>query len=326
MIVLVIVVVVVLLGLAAVYGGSPEEGTAPIVIDIAPGASVKEVAAQLEEADLISSPTWFRFYGRATGRARRIQAGQVEIVPGTDAAGIFLLLSSAGVAEKEVTIIEGWTLKDIDAMLVEEEIAAEGEAVALGLDPGLRQAYPFLVEIPEGLDIEGYLFPDTYRVFADATTTEVLSKVLDEFEDRVADRRAEEIAASGRSLFEVVTIASILEREVRHPDDMKMVSDIIRRRLELGMALQMDSTVNYLTGKKTPGISLADREIDSPYNTYKYPGLPAGPICNPGEAAIDAALDPKPNPYLFFLTTPDGEVVYARTNDEHAANKAKYLR
>ncbi len=321
-----IVAIVVLRGLAAIYGGSPEEGAAPVVVDIAPGASVKEVAEQLKEADLISSPMWFRFYGRATGRARRIQAGQAEVVQGTDAATIFSLLSSAGAAEKKVTIIEGWTLKDIDAMLVKEGIATEGEVMALGLDATFRSAYPFLSEIPEGLDIEGYLFPDTYRVFEDATAADVLKKALNEFEDRVMNRRAEEIAESDRPLFEVVTIASILEREVRRPEDMRNVADIIERRLELGMALQMDSTVNYVTGKKTPGISLDDREIDSPYNTYKYPGLPKGPISNPGDAAINAALDPDPNPYLYFLTTADGEVVYARTNEEHAANKVKYLR
>ena len=321
-----IVVIMIVRGLWVTYIASADEGVNPVTIEIATGASVKEVAAQLHNAELLSAPTWFRAYGRMTGRARRIQAGQVMIVPGTNIHDLFAVLSDAGVAERQVTIIEGWTIKDIDAQLAKEGIAAEGEVTTLVHDAAFRSPYQFLTEIPDGLDIEGYAFPDTYRVFVDATARDVLTKALDEFEDRVVEKRADEIAASGRSLFEIITIASILEKEVRRPEDMKMVADIIERRLAIGMALQMDSTVNYVTGKSDPGILLADRDIDSLYNTYRYPGLPRGPISNPGEAAINAALHSDPNPYLFFLTTPDGEVVYARTNDEHAANKAKYLR
>ena len=105
-----------------------------------------------------------------------------------------------------------------------------------------------------------------------------------------------------------------------------MVSDVIRKRLEAGMPLQLDATVNYVTGKSDPGVTLADTQVDSPYNTYRYPGLPIGPISNPGDAAIEAALNPHENPYFYYLTTPDGTVVYARTNEEHALNKARYLK
>jgi UPF0755 protein len=182
---------------------------------------------------------------------------------------------------------------------------------------------------PDHVDLEGYLFPDTYRFAPDATGNKIVDQLLATMEQRLTE--ADAWFAVGKdqefqSMHELLTLASILEREVRQPETMKMVSDIFRKRLEIGMALQADSTVNYITGGDNPSVSLADLEIDSPYNTYKYPGLPPGPISNPGINALTAAAYPQGNDYFYFLTDAQGNVYYATTHDEHVANKNRYLR
>ncbi len=295
-----------------------------VLIDIESGATIRDVKDTLVEANVLKAPMWFLLYGKVTRRV--VRAGRFAVAPGTPIRELYRILSDSNDLEVQITIIEGWTLKDFETHLVSRGLATE-EDVALALsDPVLKTRYNFLQNIPTGVDIEGYLFPDTYRFFAGATVADIVERLLGEFETRVVEGREGEIAQSGHSLHEVVTIASLLEREVQRPEDMAMVADVIRKRLVAGMPLQLDATVNYATGKNDPSVSLADTQVDSPFNTYKYPGLPIGPISNPGDAAYEAALNPQENPYYFYLTTPDGTVVYARTNEEHAQNKARYLR
>lgn len=294
-----------------------------VVIDIGSGATIRDVRDTLTAANVLRAPVWFLLYGKVTNRV--VHAGRFAVAPGTPVRELYQLLTDGTDLELQITMIEGWTLQDLKQHLLSRGLATEAD-VALALsDPALKTRYVFLREIPAGIDLEGYLFPDTYRFFSNATAKDVVDRLLREFETRVVVARESDIAVSGYTLHEVVTIASLLEREVRHPEDMAMVSDVIRKRLEDGMPLQLDATVNYATGKSDPGVSLADTQVDSPYNTYKYTGLPIGPISNPGDAAFDAALNPQENPYYFYLTTPDGTVIYARTNEEHVQNKARYL-
>ena len=313
-------------GLFAVFVGSPDNDAQAQAVTIAPGTSVTGITTQLSELGLLDHPFWFKVYGKVSGKATGLQAGQFTIAPGNSVKRLYAALGSASSDEVTVTILEGWSLQQLDDALVAQGIGAPGEVVALGVDAEFRANWPFLAELPAGLDIEGYVFPETYRVFADATARDVLTKALDTFETRIVEGYAEEMAASDRSLFEIVTIASILEREVQTEQDMRMVADLIERRLALGMPLQMDSTVNYFTGKNDPGVTFTDRDTPSPYNTYLNPGLPIGPISNPSEQAIAAVLNPTPNNYLYFLTDLEGTVYYATTNDEHVVNKNRYLR
>jgi UPF0755 protein len=180
---------------------------------------------------------------------------------------------------------------------------------------------------PAGTSLEGYLFPDTYRLFKKATPGEIVGELAANLERRLEGAGlAEKIAASGHSLHEILTLASIVEREVRSPEDRRLVADIFWRRLAAGLALQADSTVNYATGKSVAAASAEDLKTASRFNTYRYPGLPPGPICNPGLSAIRAVLEPEPNRYWFFLTDDEGQVHYAATFEEHTQNKARYLR
>jgi UPF0755 protein len=148
---------------------------------------------------------------------------------------------------------------------------------------------------------------------------------LNNFDNKLPPELREEIAKQKKTIFEIITMASVIEKEARG-EDMALISDIFWRRIGEGIALQSDATVNYATGKYETQPSLDDLEIDSPYNTYKYRGLPKGPIGNPGLEAIRAAIYPKANNYWYFLHTKDGQTIYSRNFNEHKANKLKYLQ
>lgn len=316
-------VVVIARGAWVVFVGNRYRDQAAVV-DIPDGATVRDVRDLLVNAKLLSAPRWFLLYGKVTDGV--VHAGRFAIAPGTPIRELYRILTEGEDVEVEVTMIEGWTLQDFQNHLVSRELVTEADMRSALSDPSLKARYSFLEGVPNGVDLEGYLFPETYRMFNNASAVDIVGRLLREFETRVVQARGEEIENSGYTLHEVVTIGSMLEREVQRPEDMAMVSDVIRKRLKADMPLQFDATVNYVTGKSDPGVTLADTQVDSPYNTYKYPGLPIGPISNPGDAAIEAALNPQENPYFYYLTTPDGTVVYARTNEEHALNKARYLR
>lgn len=180
-------------------------------------------------------------------------------------------------------------------------------------------------DVSVALPYEGYLFPDTYYIPRDMTFTDLIEHMRKTFEIRIEPYR-DSILASGLSEKEVVTLASIIEREAKDVESMGMVAGILRNRLDAGMPLQVDATFDYLLGKESSELTLDDLAIDSPYNTYDRIGLPPTPISNPGLAAIEAVLYPTQTDYFYYLTGSDGTFHYAKTFDEHRLNKARYLR
>ncbi|MDP3770941.1 MAG: endolytic transglycosylase MltG, partial [bacterium] len=186
--------------------------------------------------------------------------------------------------------------------------------------------FAWLKDKPDFIGLEGYLFPDTYRVYADATVEDIVRKMLENFDRKLTPELREEITKSNRSLHQIVTMASIVEAEIANHDDRPTAAGLLWKRRDRGMLLQVDASVNYVTGKHDPRVSREDTAADSSYNTYKYPGLPRGPIGNPGTSAILAALRPKESPYWFFLTTKDGKTVFSRTLEEHNINVQRHLR
>ena len=234
---------------------------------------------------------------------------------------------------------EGETLRDLQSSLVglgldkaaDDLFVLTGQPAIVGsVDPSvmerLKNEYDFLMNVPDQLGLEGFLFPDTYRLYRDASASDVIHRLLDNFGQKVWLESKTAITSSDRTLFEIVTMASILEREVRGVEDMGLVSDIFWRRLDVGMPLQDDSTVNYATNGDSPSVSYEDTRFDSPFNTYLYRGLPVGPIGNPGVEAIQAAFNPESNTFWYFLTDTEGDVHYARTLQEHNSNKSRYLK
>ncbi len=295
------------------------------IITVEEGEGFSTVAEDLFNHELIASKFWFKVYGRLTGASGNVQVGDFSLQKGMSYTKIVDTLLLADTEEVTITIPEGFTLDQIGALVVEKFDVSEAEwGVLTGMESPFEE-HEFVVkaEKPDNVDLEGYLFPDTYRFFADATGEEIVQKLLNTMQTRFEENDLE--LPEGMTIHEMLTLASILEREVRSPEDKAIVADLFLRRLEIGMALQADSTVNYVTGRDTPSISLADRDIDSLYNTYLYPGLPPGPISNPGLDSLKAVAKPTPNSYYYFLTTPEGEVIYAISHDEHVRNKELYL-
>ncbi len=299
-----------------------------INFEVKQGEGVNQISQNLFDENLIRSKFYFEAYVWQQGLERNFIAGVHELAANMNIKQITGKLTNPGDSEVSITIIEGWNNKEIADYLEHSKLTTQNNFLNL-VGKNLSRfvdEYSFLADKPISADLEGYLFPDTYRVFKNSTEEEIIKKMLDNFERKFTPKMRIDIKAQDKSIFEIITLASIIEKEVRTPEDMKMVADIFYKRLEAGIALQSDATVNYVTGKGLIQPSLADLEIESPYNTYKHRGLTPTPISNPGLNAIMAAIYPKSNPYYYFLTTKDtGEVIYSVDYDEHLENKAKYL-
>jgi UPF0755 protein len=247
-------------------------------------------------------------------------------------------------AEVQLTIIEGWTLAQMGNKFEEAGLFSAEEFVQVANDYEPNR-YP-LIQKPNNTSLEGYLFPDTYRFAKSSTPEQVIDKMLENFSRRVASLGIESANSnfvipgyenlkltggdgiSGMSLYDVITLASIIEREsggggpMPLAEERGLIAGVFYNRLMIGQALESDATVNYITGKSTPGISLRDTEIDSPYNTYKFVGLPPGPIGAPSLGSIQAALKPIKSDFLYFLhKQPSGEVVFSKTFADHIRAK-----
>jgi len=326
-------------GLVLIY--FPGEGGKAVNFEIKEGIGVNQISRNLYDEGLIKNKFIFETYIWARQLENKIQAGEHELNTGMNMQTIVNKLTS-GVSlnkEKNITFIEGWNLRDIRNYLEEQGIKEVGDLYALAgfpavdyntvLDLPTRKdfsgEFEFLESKPKNLSLEGYLFPDTYRIYKDASIEDIIYKALDNFDNKLSEDLRAEIRKQSKTIHEVITLASIVEREARGEENKKIVADIFLKRLKAGMPLQSDATVNYITQKQDLRPSLQDTKIDSFYNTYKYKGLPMGPICNPGLESIEAVIYPKTNDYWYFLTTPEGEFIYSKTHDEHVANKQKYL-
>jgi len=231
--------------------------------------------------------------------------------------------------EVQVTIIEGLTIEEIADEFVASGLIAAPEEFTLAATNQVsrfKSQFDFLNSLPDGQSLEGYLFPDTYRFFQDATVDQIILALLRNFDSKLDTAARQAIERSGKTVHEVVILASIVEREVRSPEEMQVVAGLFQNRLDIGMLLQADSTIGYVTKSGRDRSTFADLEIDSPYNTYKNAGLPPGPISNPGLNALNAAVNPADTDYLFFLTNrTSGQVYYGKTLEEHNRNRQRYL-
>lgn len=314
--------------------------TESVSVVIAPGMTVRDVAHMLAEQQIIDSERMLVRYLVWKKLDTKIQHGTITFDPPHTIARIAARLSvSSAASEDEIRILPGWNLHDIAAYVEERGIASTQEffdvvgtpasfSYADSIDFGTAQQPALLAGKPMGLSLEGYLRPDTFRIFPSSTVQDIVKKLLLARQDQFTVEMYQDIQRQRKNIHDILTMASILEREVRTPEDRRLVSDLFWRRYTVGMGLQADSTVHYLTG--TDGsvfTSPADRAIDSQWNTYRYAGLPPGPISNPSLDAIMAAIYPEPNDNWYFLTTLDtGEVKYGRTLEEHNVNVQKFLR
>jgi UPF0755 protein len=301
------------------YSGT---GTGTATVEILPGWSQRRIGTALEEAGVVKSAEAYVERAAKDIRSEQVRPGTYQLrLRMSAAAALAMLLDPAARQVTKVTIPEGLRVtKTLDTLaqkagLDRAQLELATKDPTLGL-PGYAQGNP-----------EGFLFPATYEVDLGDTPVSVLTDMVTKFNGTAHEAGLETGAAAlGLSPQQVVTIASIVQAEGRHVEDFGKIARVIYNRLAAGTALQMDSTVNYLTGKSDPAASGADLQIDSPYNTYKYPGLPPAPICNPGKAALVATLNPPQGNWFFFVTVnPDtGETKFASTAAEHEANVAEF--
>ena len=296
------------------------------IFTIEKGESTKTIAQNLQANKLISSGWAFRLYAKLTGAEAKFVAGNHQLEADLSIRNLIKSLETEKniSKEKNITFIEGWSDQEIAKYLSDKGIAAKDEFLAAAAMNKWQDKYDFLSGV-KAPTIEGFIFPDTYRIFSDASSTAIIKKALDNFDKKLTPEMRSDIRSKNLNLLQVLTLASIVEGEANNSADMKLVADIFFKRIAKGIALQSDATVNYVTGKSLTRPTAADLAIDSPYNTYKYKGLPPGPIGNPGLTAIKAVIYPTPNDYYYFLHTKDGQAVYSKTYDEHLANVAKYL-
>lgn len=303
------------------------DGVEDVIVTVPPGASVTQIGDILVEASVIKSTATFRKVAAKEPAAQSIQPGRYTLKTELPAkTALEMMLDPSSRETLRVTLPEGLTLS-LQWQRIQDSLAEQG--VDLSVDE-LRGAVADGMGLPEWArgQWEGFMFPDTYDLSEPVDAAQIFKAQLAQFNAVAGEISFVDGAAElGMDPFDVVTIASIVEREVNQEEYRSMVSAVIRNRLAVGMPLQMDSTVHYaLQDFTTVSTTAADREVDSPFNTYKYQGLPPTPISNPGKAALSAAVNPADIDSLFFVTVDldTGETLFATTLEEHEANVAVY--
>lgn len=280
------------------------------IITIPEGATLSESAHILKDNAVIRSSDFFKAVVIIMRAEEDMKAGDYFFSErlGTREIASRLVRGFFGLEPVKITIPEGATSYQIAERISREVVSFD------------KETFKMIAR-----EREGYLFPDTYYILPNATVEQVLRAFEENFYART-EPLIPQIGAFGKSLDEVLTMASLIEKEANKKDTRRMIAGILWHRLEIGMPLQVDAVFGYINETKTFHPSFKDLEVDSPYNVYRHKGLPPGPIGNPGLSAIEAALTPIKTDYLFYLTGRDGKMYYARTFKEHVANKWKYLK
>lgn len=288
---------------------------------ITKGDGVRKISANLEKEGIISQDLTFMVYLKLSRLSSSIQAGEYKLSGSMSPLTIADILTKGRVSSKKITIPEGWTIDDISTYLEKQGVARKSDFIAATQK---SYNYDFLADKPVSQDLEGYLFPDTYQLSATANAEDIVKMMLDNFGQRLTPSIRASIKGSGMSTYEVVTLASIVEREVSKPEDRKVVAGIFLNRLNTGMALESCATIQYILKSNEERFSYEQTRVESPYNTYIHAGLPMGPIGNPGTDSIQAVLFPEKTDYLYFFSA-KGTTYYSKTLEEHEAKIARYL-
>ena len=293
----------------------------PTVAVIPQGTSAREVAELLFQERVIASRGAFRLLVRLRGDETRMKAGEYRFEPHRTSDEILRQLVAGGQQVAVwVTIPEGFTAKEIAATL---DAKGVGEATAF-------ETYflttPLRLDGATSESLEGFLFPDTYLVPVGANPAEVAKMMTDQFRAELPRDAAARAKRLGLTLPQIVTLASLVEREGQADDERPLIAGVYYNRLRRAMPLQVDATIEYTFPHHKDVITYADLASDSPYNTYKHLGLPPTPIANPGRPSLLAAFYPRPSPYLYYVSKQNGHHAFSRTLAEHEANVARYLR
>lgn len=318
----VVVLSLALVGFEAVRATIPPEAlrTGPRTVEIPPQQGLLDVARILADAGVIRSRPGFVALAVLRGTARLLKAGEYEIPRGATLLATLQLLEAGKVKPHLIVLPEGFTVRDLARQLEAEGIARAADVLRVASSPVFAQSLGI-----EASSVEGYLFPDTYQVTRGTRVEEILGRMVQRFRQKIATpdvlARAE---ARGLSLHELATLASIIEKEAVLPEEQPVIAGVFWNRLKRDMPLQADPTVAYAVGKDGRAPTREDLLVDHPFNTYRYRGLPPGPIGNPGRPAVEAALQPAPVPYLYFVSIDDRQHHFSTTLEEHQRAVARY--
>ena len=310
-------------------------GEESVEFTIEPGENAEQIASNLVEAGLISDSELFRRYVRYYGLDNGLEAGTFTIEPHISLSYLAILLTDARPQEIELRLIEGWRFEEMSNYLRQVQPANinadEFEAFVRRQEKIDLSQFDFLASLPDGVSLEGFLFPDTYRIPTDADASYLKRAMLANFGHQVTPSLRQEYGSEGLTVHEAVTLASVVQREAVVAEERPVMVGVFLNRLKQGMLLQADPTVQYAVGFqpdsgrwwKSP-LSAIDLEVDSLYNTYRYTGLPPAPISNPGFGALEAVGKPVETEHLFFVvdctSSVTGAHVFSRTFEEHLVN------
>jgi UPF0755 protein len=298
---------------------------------IAKGENLRSIANRLRNEEYVSSSILFQFYVKIKGQEKNIKAGDYQFVSPLTIANITEIITNGKLTNNHSFLItEGETMLEIEEKLKEKGLIDTSSSLKeWKIEDFLEKKYfDIFSEIPLDAPLEGYLFPDSYHLPQGLEEKEILSIFIDNFVSKTEKDLFFDIKEQKRSFYEVLIMASLLEKEVREGTDKKMVADILWRRLDTNFPLQVDATICYAEFQSFKKCSLTRElfKLDSPYNTYLYKGLPPTPINNPGIESIQAALNPLENDYWYYMTDrKTGKTIFSETFDEHLESRGKYL-
>lgn len=282
------------------------------------------IAQMLYDYDLIKSPILFKLYLKNMGLDKQLKAGSYELSPSMSLPDIIKELIKGQHNLLSFTIPEGLTIFQVAHMLEQKGIANYETFLEAVKNKGFD--FPWLKQLPEGeLRLEGFLFPDTYKIPEGYPEDKIIQMMLDRFKVVFTPEYETRLKELNMDIMDAITLASIIEREIKVSDEQSLASAVFHNRLSINMKLQSCATVQYVLGEAKENLTNSDLSIPSPYNTYQIFGLPPGPIASPGKGAIIAALYPSDEEYLYFLVKPDGSHYFSKTYAEHLWAKKKYL-
>lgn len=297
------------------------EGTEQFV-EVPPGAAPNTIGRRLAAAGVVRDLATFRYALARSGQARRLKAGEYRFDRPMKPAEVIDMIARGAVYLRSITFREGLSIKQMGAQYEQAGFGPASDLVKAATNVTLIADLD-----PDARDLEGYLFPDTYALPRRATAAELVDRMVANFRSVVTTDLIARASARGLSVRELVTLASIVEKETGKPEERSLVAAVYSNRLRIGMGLQCDPTVIYAlerAGRYTGNLTREDLRFDSPYNTYRYAGLPPGPIAAPGRASLEATVVPAEVPYIYFVSRNDGSHAFAATLDEHNRNVFEY--
>lgn len=306
------------------YAPVDPDDNQPIDVRIPANSTARDIASLLEQKGLIRSQGAFLSFCRKEGLDSQLKAGHYIFMRSQSVADIAESIARGAVVTQTITIPEGYTVEQIGDLFVKKGLFTAGEwEEAMQAD----YAYDFLESASARANnpLEGFLFPDTYVIPEDITAQEMIQHMLATFAKIWQDKLASASADTGLTINEIVTLASLIEREAQVSSEREVISGVIYNRLARGMLLQIDATVLYCLPNHKETLTYADLEVNNPYNTYRNPGLPPGPIANPGLASLEAAVHPEKHSYLYYVARGDGSHQFSATYEEHLAAKRRYI-